>query len=449
MEVAPGDLRARYDLVIIGAGPAGLTVASKYEERTGNKVLVIESGPRSETRDNHAQQLALTQATGDLDATHYSTHSRRIFGGTSTVWVGYCAVLEERSFLNNEWPFSYDELYGYYPEAAKILELPEKVYTRPEVAFPENANIVYKPYYLSAPTRFNESFNDWLDANVDVDVLFNHSAVKIMTNVGIAPGVSIRESSKNRTTPIQAFGDTIVLAAGGIQNPRLLRISLPEDGKVIGSYFCEHPHSYEVASIIVDMEKLYQVMDTETQSIVHGIALSSEFCNQHSLKSATFEVSAQGEASSSNLLGERRNTLTLKTTVRAEMSAVPSNAVTLSNHLDFLGQPIAQLNLKFDPEELRVASELLNSELVRSGLGRLSILPEKFKIDGGGHMMGSTRMGNDPGESVTDSWGRVHGIDNLYVAGSSLFPAAGAANPTLTIVALALRLADHLTESTK
>ena len=86
-------------------------------------------------------------------------------------------------------------------------------------------------------------------------------------------------------------------------------------------------------------------------------------------------------------------------------------------------------NLKFDPEELRVASELLNSELVRSGLGRLSILPEKFKIVGGGHMMGTTRMGNDPGESVTDSWGRVHGIDNLYVAGSSLFPAAGAAQP--------------------
>ena len=449
MEVGAGNLRARYDLIIIGAGPAGLTLARKYEERTGNKVLVIESGPRSVTGENYAQQLALTHATGDLDSTHYSTHSRRNFGGTSTIWSGYCAVLEERSFLNDEWPFPYDELYGYYPEAAKILELPQKVYTRPEVAFPENANIVYKPYYLSAPTRFNESFNDWLDANVNVDALFNHSAVKIMTNGGFAPGVSMGESSKNRTALIEAFGDATVLAAGGIQNPRLLKNSVPEDSKVIGSYFCEHPHSYGIATIIVDREKLFHVMDMETQRIVHGIGLSSEFCNQHSMKSATFEVNAQGEASSSNLLGERANTLTLKTTVRAEMSAVPSNAVTLSNHLDFLGQPIAQLNLKFDPEELRVASELLNSELVRSGLGRLSILPEKFKIDGGGHMIGTTRMGNDPDNSVTDAWGRVRGIENLYVAGSSLFPAAGAANPTLTIVALALRLADHLAESTK
>ena len=59
-------------------------------------------------------------------------------------------------------------------------------------------------------------------------------------------------------------------------------------------------------------------------------------------------------------------------------------------------------------------------------------------------MMGSTRMGTDPKRSVTDAHGRVHGVENLYVAGSSLFPAVGAANPTLTIVALALRLADHL-----
>ena len=58
--------------------------------------------------------------------------------------------------------------------------------------------------------------------------------------------------------------------------------------------------------------------------------------------------------------------------------------------------------------------------------------------------MGSTRMGDDPGNSVTDAQGRVHGIENLYVAGSSLFPSAAAANPTLTIVALSLRLADYM-----
>ena len=61
-------------------------------------------------------------------------------------------------------------------------------------------------------------------------------------------------------------------------------------------------------------------------------------------------------------------------------------------------------------------------------------------------MMGTTRMGSDPKLSVTDAQGQVHGVKNLYVAGSSLFPAAAAANPTFTIVALSLRLAAHLAE---
>jgi choline dehydrogenase-like flavoprotein len=63
---------------------------------------------------------------------------------------------------------------------------------------------------------------------------------------------------------------------------------------------------------------------------------------------------------------------------------------------------------------------------------------------GGYHHMGTTRMADSPREGVTDGTGRVHGLDNLYVAGSSLFPTSGWANPTLTIVALALRTADHI-----
>ncbi len=58
--------------------------------------------------------------------------------------------------------------------------------------------------------------------------------------------------------------------------------------------------------------------------------------------------------------------------------------------------------------------------------------------------MGTTRMADDPKEGVVDRNGRVHATANLYIAGSSVFPTAGASNPTLTIVALALRLAEHL-----
>src|SRR4029453_17535736 len=63
---------------------------------------------------------------------------------------------------------------------------------------------------------------------------------------------------------------------------------------------------------------------------------------------------------------------------------------------------------------------------------------------GGYHHLGTTRMAEDPKAGVTDPWGRVHELGNLYVAGSSLFPTGGWANPTLTIVALALRAADRI-----
>jgi choline dehydrogenase-like flavoprotein len=58
--------------------------------------------------------------------------------------------------------------------------------------------------------------------------------------------------------------------------------------------------------------------------------------------------------------------------------------------------------------------------------------------------MGTTRMASDPRRGVTDGWGRVHGLPNLHVAGSSLFPTGGWANPTLTILALSLRTADRI-----
>ena len=65
-------------------------------------------------------------------------------------------------------------------------------------------------------------------------------------------------------------------------------------------------------------------------------------------------------------------------------------------------------------------------------------------LDWGNHHLGTTRMSDDPKKGVVDSDGKVHGVANLYVAGSSVFPTYGASNPTLNLVALTLRLGDHL-----
>jgi choline dehydrogenase-like flavoprotein len=70
-------------------------------------------------------------------------------------------------------------------------------------------------------------------------------------------------------------------------------------------------------------------------------------------------------------------------------------------------------------------------------------------MTGGKHHMGTTRMHVDPKQGVVDPDCRVHGVGNLFIAGSSVFPTGGYANPTLTIVALAIRLADHLKSAFK
>jgi len=93
---------------------------------------------------------------------------------------------------------------------------------------------------------------------------------------------------------------------------------------------------------------------------------------------------------------------------------------------------------------------MLARELGRAGLGRLQLMLSEDDMEwpddlgGGAHHMGTTRMHTDPREGVVDANACVHGVANLFLAGSSVFPTSGAAHPTLTVVALAVRLADHL-----
>lgn len=121
--------------------------------------------------------------------------------------------------------------------------------------------------------------------------------------------------------------------------------------------------------------------------------------------------------------------------------------VTLSERRDALGLPVLRLDWRIQPAVTRAMEELchlLGGVLSRTGLGRL--LPEagEPRFTDASHHMGTTRMGVDPRRSVVDAQGRVHGVENLWIAGSSVFPSGGHANPTLTIVALALRQARHI-----
>jgi choline dehydrogenase-like flavoprotein len=148
---------------------------------------------------------------------------------------------------------------------------------------------------------------------------------------------------------------------------------------------------------------------------------------------------------------------------RCEQSPNPDSRVVLTDEVDRLGLRRIGLDWRLtalDKHTIRTASKIVAREIGRLGLGRAR-LPRwlqnkdgdywvddrdspRRRLQGGNHHMGTTRMALDPRRGVVDQDCRVHGVENLYIAGSSVFPTCGFANPTLTIVELALRLVDHL-----
>ena len=151
----------------------------------------------------------------------------------------------------------------------------------------------------------------------------------------------------------------------------------------------------------------------------------------------------------------------LNVMIRAEQAPNPDSRVRLSEKTDALGLPRADLDWQFNEQDkhtLRQLAQALDAELARLGIGGFE--PESWLFDGtlawpvdptvgnhpigGYHHMGTTRMSDDPKAGVVDANCAVHGYRGLYIAGSSVFPTGGWANPTLTILALVHRLKDHL-----
>lgn len=143
---------------------------------------------------------------------------------------------------------------------------------------------------------------------------------------------------------------------------------------------------------------------------------------------------------------------TIEVSPRIDPAPNPDSRVTLASERDELGMPRPRLDWqlsRIDRDSLDATLEILASELGRTGLGRLQTVldpgdswPED--LAGGYHHMGTTRMSDDPKRGVVDANSRVHGHSNLYVAGSSVFATGSAATPTMTVVALTLRLAEHI-----
>jgi len=131
----------------------------------------------------------------------------------------------------------------------------------------------------------------------------------------------------------------------------------------------------------------------------------------------------------------------------------PDSRVMLSTERDRLGMPRARVDWRLDDQVKRTfdrSLEIVADELRVAGVADVTLDAPLVgrdwpkSLEGTWHHMGTTRMHESPRQGVVDRDCRIHGMSNMYVAGSSVFPTAGANFPTFTLVALSLRLADHL-----
>jgi choline dehydrogenase-like flavoprotein len=455
------------DLCVVGAGAAGITLAREFLGQALN-VCVLESG--SFDLEPEVQELAEGENAG---LPYYPLHEnrRRQFGGTTHLWSGWCRPLDEvdvqpRDWVHpSGWPFSLAQLWPYYRRAHAICELGDCTY---DVSHWEHLHgakrlplppdkVTTKVYRLSPPTRFGLTYRAAMAKADNVRVILYANALHI-ERAAVSPHIERIHAGSLRGNRFSVEARWYVLATGGVENARLLLASRTPHGVAVGNehdqvgrYFMEHVHFPSGVLWLAAPSLQYTTLYCPTTL---RIAARLFLADPLQVREKLLNYNAMLEPLVVEH-GSRRSLAAWRLHHTLEQFPNPLSRVLLSESRDGLGMPRVKLEWRtteLDRTSYRRSLELLAAELHGIGLGQLSIAPgdndEQWPpepVQGlRGHHMGTTRMSRDPREGVVDENCRVHGLKNLFVAGSSVFPTSGAGTPTLTLVALALRLADHI-----
>jgi choline dehydrogenase-like flavoprotein len=419
------------------------------------------------------------------------------------------------------WPIPWTELARYYPQARKIFDIPESTATAQDMM----RGGVRVPLADSAQIDvgiwdFDRRFNRFQSGSCRD--LFAHPRCTILTHATVTrlnlhPGGHYVESLAVRSLTERTLAITAqvtILAAGGIENPRLLLASravaplgIGNDHDQVGRYFMEHPHARggrvtgpAAWTLLNAFSRPHRIGGRELAALLKPSAVLQR---QRGILNTSLTITARQPASHSQAWGmlaysklkqgiaptrggralwmatkkaatwvqyhtdplrpwllHKLGLREMALLVRAEQAPNPASRILLTDQVDPMGMPRVALDWhlsRLDIESVAGLVEALGCELQRLGLG--SVEPAEWLRNsghwhtdplisahpiGGYHHMGTTRMTSNPRHGVTDSHGRVLGVENLYIVGSSVFPTSGWANPTLTAVALALRTGDRV-----
>lgn len=457
-----------HDVCIAGTGPAGVTIAMALQAR-GLSVLLLEAG--GAYYDEKSQQMFQGEIVGD-QAFDMGINRLRYFGGSSNHWGGFCRTLDDWDFRAKAadpltaWPIARRDIEPYLDRARDILEIPCFAPDQPLDDMLSQVHLTYSP-----PVQFGYKYRSAIERSPNITLSLNACVSNYIERDGRVVAAEVRDPENNRFT---VRARQFVLAAGGIENSRiLLWANSQNEGRLVrqadalGKYWIEHPH-YTVAEAVLtadpridpDRRGRAYIAPSEKAIRERGIlncGLRFEQSDYDGTKRLISELACVAPRLGHWAMSTIGRGLICGARIRAAWEQAPreSNQVRLGTRRDRLGIPTVQLHWRKTELDLRTVREttmLFASYLASRNLGRVRLLPwvtaqEPYPDDDekiGNHHMGGTRMSQDPRTGVVDGTCKVHGLGNLYVCGSSVFPSAGHANPTLTIVQLALRLADHL-----
>ncbi len=520
--VAP-DTQFACDICIVGGGPAGIAIAHRLRD-SGLTVLLLESGGFDP--ELASQALFRGDITGRpyyrLDACRF-----RLLGGSTNRWGGWCRPLEavdfeRRSWLPwSGWPITAQTLEPYYPDTAKLFELADSRFDaavwRSRLPAPlalDGSNFESVVFHYSPETNFGQAYRDALSRSANLTLIIHANLTRMELEPGTARVARLRVAALGRQ-PFTVQSKAVVLAAGGIENARLLLASnaertsgLGNEHDLVGRFFMEHLHvpaghllaapgagrSFYRKAMYGGIKIRGVITPTAAAQAQHHLPATSIAIEPASysygtpfigwapsltfsavrayrrFRSSRLGVVAEGVKSGSERLSGIPRRIQTWNAARAagatpalgpgrmyslyfRSEQIPNRAsrVLLSKERDAFGVPQSSLDWRIEPADLAAVTgwlKVFGRDIAERGLGTVIAAADDWQrhIIGGPHHMGTTRMSADPRTGVVDEDCRVHSLDNVYIAGSSVFSTGGYANPTFTLVALALRLADRLRE---
>lgn len=528
----------RHPICVIGAGPVGLSLALELE-RTGQRVLLLESGDMGPTTE--------AQALSDAEIVNTALHVpmdigvQRSLGGTSNLWGGRCVPFAPIDFTqrpaipHSGWPISMADVAPHLPAACAAIGCGQAVFDQALPGFePGDQDFNFdKVERWSRRPRFTDMYTKRLKDSAAIDLRLCATVTGLAFGAdGRVSGITIRCGE----SAVSIVADRVVVATGGLETARLLlaaRRDAPnrfggEDGP-LGRFYMGHlygiaaemelrnpaiessieyfrdPEGFYLRRRFTPSEDLQQRMGLGNGSLWPDYPLIRDPAHRNGILSLAYlalSIPPLGrrivaESIRQHYVGDdiRRGAHILNVLRDAPRTAAflpgflyrryladhrmpgffqrnaarryairfhaehlpdPASRITLSDRADAYGMPRAAVDFRYtrhNAELLIRMHHCFDDWLTRTGTGTLRwLVPEQERADyilsqcyDGHHQIGTARMGENERVGVVDSDCRVFGSANLFLAGSAVFPTSGEANPTLTAVALAMRLAGLLT----